>query len=333
MIEARMLHSRIQRLKKSNNILNVFIKREDELSFGISGTKIRKYKSLIPELKRKKINKILVIAGKNSNNLLAAAQLLTEAGFDAHFLIFGTKEWPSYYSSFDFFKLLIPADKIFWQSSEDWPQVEPISHSINKENLKNEAYILHEGAFSEHSLPGAMELYDSVLANQEEHQLKFDHIFMDSGSGLGASAFLIQYFLAGKINAHIHITQMAGGEEELFKAYEKCCSWAQNKKMLYGSEDINNFRQLPDLRTQEKVSVYKPSLAPSFGSVNSSVLKFVKQFAQEEGVILDPLYNAKAFHKASEVIEKNSLKGNTLLIHSGGALGLVGYLDQLRKLD
>ncbi len=50
------LQSRTHLLK---NFKNIYIKRDDELSFGISGSKIRKYASLIPNLLRHSIDEAI----------------------------------------------------------------------------------------------------------------------------------------------------------------------------------------------------------------------------------------------------------------------------------
>ena len=46
---------------------------------------------------------------------------------------------------------------------------------------------------------------------------------------------------------------------------------------------------------RENGSVISPATARSFGAVNRTVLDFIKDFAQNEGVILDPVYSAKVF--------------------------------------
>lgn len=52
-----------------------YVKRDDELGCGISGSKLRKYAGLVPLLISHKIRHLIVIAGSQSNNLLAALQI------------------------------------------------------------------------------------------------------------------------------------------------------------------------------------------------------------------------------------------------------------------
>ncbi len=55
-------------------------KKDDELSCGLSGTKARKYASLKPFFLSQQIRHLVIIAGPQSNNLLAAVQVARELG-------------------------------------------------------------------------------------------------------------------------------------------------------------------------------------------------------------------------------------------------------------
>lgn len=43
-----------------------------------------------------------------------------------------------------------------------------------------------------------------------------------------------------------------------------------------------------------------------------------------KGIITDPVYTAKLFHEASIITKHYSLRGNVLIVHSGGGTGLFG---------
>ena len=75
--ESLLFHSRVHALS-DNEYPDTWIKREDESSFGISGSKKRKYASLIPFLKKNKFDCVGVIGGSNSNNVIGLVQLLIE---------------------------------------------------------------------------------------------------------------------------------------------------------------------------------------------------------------------------------------------------------------
>ena len=70
---------------------------------------------------------------------------------------------------------------------------------------------------------------------------------------------------------------------------------------------------------------------PSFGAVSKNNLDFIKEFGQAEGILIDPVYNSKLFYTGFEKIKSEQLKGKILFVHSGGGLGLVGYLEMFRN--
>ncbi|MCB0836021.1 MAG: hypothetical protein KDD99_05100, partial [Bacteroidetes bacterium] len=70
----------------------VFVKREDESGFGISGCKKRKYASLIPFLKKEKYERVSLIGGRNSNHIAGFSQLLRENRIPFHLFLRQTSE-------------------------------------------------------------------------------------------------------------------------------------------------------------------------------------------------------------------------------------------------
>ena len=79
----KLIISGVYRLGSRVHTLNSFprttyVKRDDELSFGISGSKIRKLQSLIDHWQTHHVQKVEAIGGQNSNHILATAQACRE---------------------------------------------------------------------------------------------------------------------------------------------------------------------------------------------------------------------------------------------------------------
>ena len=78
-----------------------------------------------------------------------------------------------------------------------------------------------------------------------------------------------------------------------------------------------------------------------YAKTDSALLEFVLAMYDSTGVILDPVYNAKAFRSLVEsgVAEgrddgtRNPESGDTIFIHTGGIGGCLGFADQLRAID
>jgi 1-aminocyclopropane-1-carboxylate deaminase len=294
------LCSRVHKLNyfPTDNV-TCFIKRDDELGAGISGTKLRKYSSIIPHLKMNQIKRLIVIAGPQSNNLLAAVQIARELQLDiTAFLI---KPWRmpdkgNYWLS----RLFISDDDIIWINRKEWPCVEMLALDYLAQ-CPVPGFILKEGASVQEALPGAMTLADDILRNQQELGIVFDHIIIDAGTGFSAAALIKQSAML--LTARVHVLLLADSEEVFRSNLSK---WLDH---------------IPD-----NFNCFIPKTARSFGAVNQTTRDEMQRMAREEGVLVDPIYSAKLFHESRTYILENKLQGNVLLIHSGGILTIPQFM-------
>ena len=283
----------------------VFVKREDELGVLSLGTKIRKYLSLIPFLK-KSMQEVAIFGSPSSNNILALCLFLKESGISPYVFLQGKKP-RSMHGNFQLISLLLEEEKTFWIDS-DQSYEEIVQEYENK--LEKSFLWVPQGSSCKHALPGALSLAEDIALNEKEHNICFDHIFVDAGTGFSAAALLLGL---GKLQkkAHVTVVQLAGSDFKFYLMLEECKKFFQD---LYGEK--------PNLPSFE---VERPKLAKSFGSVSKTHMNFIKDFAKNEGILLDPIYNAKLFLHAKEKIENEKLKGNILLIESGGTFSLSGF--------
>ena len=298
--------SRIQPLRSFPR--GFFVKREDELSFGISGSKFRKYRTLLPYLVQNGYQEIVVIGGGFSNHILSITQLLIENGLTPILFLKGPK--PSHtIGNFLFLNTLLPSSSIHWITRNEWPQVREIAADFAK--TKSRSFVIPEGATLFPSFVGTLTLPLDIIRNEIESGITFDNIWMDVGTGYSASGLLLG-LSALKRNISCHLLHLAETEvaflKQLTELHGECEKWLQEKIIF------------------PTFTSYFPAISPSFGSTNKTVFDFIIKIAREEGFFLDPIYSAKLFY---EINKLDSLEGNTLVIHSGGALTLSGFQKQL----
>lgn len=276
-----------------------YVKRDDELGCGISGSKLRKYASLMPYLIEQEIKHLLIIAGPQSNNLLAALQLARE--FNLKVTVFLIKPWKlERKGNFKLSSLFLDEHEIIWVSREEWAQVNEQAQNYLK-TLNETGFVLQEGASVAQALTGAMSLAEDICDNEAFLNCHFQHIFVDAGTGFSAAA-LIKGLNVLEHPAQVHVLLLAD-DEETFKS--KLNSWLNFAPINY--------------------DCFSPTTARAFGSVNQTIKNEVKRLAREEGILADPIYAAKLFYEARQFIESNSLKGNVLIIHSGGTLSIPNF--------
>jgi 1-aminocyclopropane-1-carboxylate deaminase len=213
--------------------------------------------------------------------------------------------------------LLVPESQCHWILRKECPQVEALARDYIESN-QLPAMLIPEGACMAEALPGALTLALDILQNEEEDGRQFDHVFMDAGTGLSAIATILAFAWLNKKTV-LHILLLADNEQ-LFLT--KLKQFQQSFELFIGDG-------LDESVILTQFKLYKPTQAKAFGSVNATIMHHIKFLAREEGFFTDPIYSAKLFFEAKKLIE--ALEGNILIVHSGGALTLMGFQKQLQE--
>jgi 1-aminocyclopropane-1-carboxylate deaminase len=291
-----------------------FVKRDDELGFSLSGSKARKYRSLISFFLLHEIQEVIVIGSAYSNHVLSITQLLIENHIQpVLFLKKRSKEERS--GNFLLTSLFIEPSSIYWITKEDWPQAKQLADRYAQTSNKK-TFVLAEGGSVPEALPGSLTLPLDIIRNEQKLNFSFDHLFIDSGTGMMASALLLGYQWLEKTTS-IHIILIAD-DEAFFLNQLKCFHQEFEKLMKTSCPFPQNF------------VLHKPTKLAAFGSVNPSLFKEIRELARLEGFLTDPLYTAKLFTETKNILTSEQLKGNILINHSGGALTLAGFQHQLQ---
>ena len=294
------LSSRIHQLNGfSSEHFSCYVKRDDELSCGISGTKLRKYSSIIPFLINKKIERLAIIAGPQSNNLLAALQIARELQLEVTAFLLRPKH-QLVQGNFKLSLMFLETEDIVWVERDEWHEVELVAQK-HLHGGKQLSFILNEGASVAEAIEGAMSLAWDIQKNEEELGFHFNHIFIDAGTGFSAAALIKGLDQLGH-SALTHVLLLAD-DEETFNL--KLKHWLGYKPRNY--------------------DCFRPATARAFGSINQTIKKEIRRLAREEGILSEPIYSAKLFHEARRFIKESNITGKGLIIHSGGLLSITGF--------
>lgn len=301
------VHSRVHRMQEER----WYVKRDDELGFGISGSKLRKYISIIPYIKKEK-KTVALVGSFSSNHVLSLLQLLKQESIP--YQLFLEKTHGKKGNAF-FLSLLLQEKEIIW--IDQVPSVFKQKWMQNLEEKCGKEFVwIPMGGCMQEALPGALTLCLDLLRNEQEIGAFFSHVFVDAGTGLCAIALILGMSYLQRDIA-IHVVLIAGTRDEFIETLSYFHSYLQ--KLLGES-----FSLLP-------YQLYEPFIAKSFGSFNASVRNFIKKTAEKEGIFLDPMYTAKLVMTAQEVVLRDNLQGNRVWIHSGGALSLSGFQESFSQ--
>ena len=83
--------------------------------------------------------------------------------------------------------------------------------------------------------------------------------------------------------------------------------------------------------TAADVEVWDGALAPGYGQFGEAAREATKLLARTEGLILDPVYTAKAFAALPAMVESGDISASACVcfVHTGGLAALFAYEDAM----
>ena len=323
---------RRERVKRNDELVSeggrgrVFVKRDDELGGG-KGSKVRKYCSLLPFLSSN-YEKVILSGSIHSNNVFSLAQFLKETDLEVVPLFYSPNESLKRKGGEELggnclFSLMLLGEEykmIRWLEKGEEHKMRQVGEEMGK---KEGAFFIPEGADVEASFDGSLTLPLDIFRNELELQLEseekderercslnpssvhrnkfskepfqhFQHIFVDSGTGLTACCVVegLKYLERKGIRktetpTTVHIFQVAPSNGNI----EFSDMMREKRKRIEEHISKNWNFSFINVQKEEKekvqVQLHNLSNAASFGSVNSKVINFVVDFASKEGILLD----------------------------------------------
>lgn len=292
---------------------NCFIKREDEQSSSIQGSKYRKYASLVAYWQKKGIQELDIWGSAFSNNVLGLVQLANANRCTYALHLLANQDEPPLTGNHLWIRLTVRSlSRIHYYSREAWHQ-----QSIPQSLLKGSHLTIPEGALMPQALRGSMTPGPEIVQQEKAIGQYFQHVFIDAGTGLTAIGLLLALGSIGATDKTVHITLISGNEA----GFEDKLKRFQNQALAWGLLSHNQW--LPNYH------FYRPPTGKAFGAVNQSILKTVKTLAREEGILTDPIYGAKHALSAHRIIQDQNIREPSLFIHDGGGLALSGFQNAL----
>lgn len=310
------LHSRVHPLRSFLfPHTTCYVKRDDELGFGISGSKIRKYRSLIPFFLNTGIQEVVVIGSAYSNHVLSIIQLLIENGLSSTLFLRGQPTRSKIGNSL-LISLFVSPNSIHWFSKTEWPSVQSFADKYAQQQ-QHLTFVLPEGGGCAEALPGALTLCLDLLENEKERGQTFDHVFIEAGTGFMASALILGLSWLEHPTL-VHVLVLAQNQVAFLGQLTRCHTM------------FSQWLDLPCPFPQNFV-LHLPQISGNFGQHSTFLFERMSHLAREEGFLTDPIYTAKLFIETHHLLNQGEIKGNILIHHSGGALTLTGFQEQLQK--
>jgi 1-aminocyclopropane-1-carboxylate deaminase len=176
---------------------------------------------------------------------------------------------------------------------------EEYKESNRSEGLKQKVLYIPEGGASHLGTLGCQEIL------KETDLSETDKIFLACGTGTTISG-MAEYVTEKQLSLKLFGIQVLKGDGYI----------ARDIKQEYGIEGV---------------TIYDQFHCGGYAKTNEELILFIKNFTQETGVLLDPIYTGKMMLAIKKLCEDGEIKrGEKILtIHTGGLTGWFGKANEL----
>jgi len=291
---------------------HLWVKRDDLTGLAFGGNKTRKLEFVLAEAQANGARTLITVGAAQSNHCRQTAALAARVGLDCILVLSGD---PSMSTSGNLLLDRLFKAEIVWTSPEERPEV--LKRTFDSAWADGRRpYLIPLGASNATGALAYAYAFDELM----QQQVKPDWIVHASSSG-GTQAGLILGALSagwkGKILG-ISIDEPAQVLKKTVAALASEASERLGEKMLIKPEDV---------------LVNDEYLGGGYGVMGVLEQQAIQLFAQQEGLLLDPVYTGRAAAGLIDLIRKGFFKPEETILfwHTGGTPALFAepYLSQL----
>ena len=294
----------------------VYVKRDDLTGCATSGNKIRKLEFVLAEAKARGAQVVITVGGMQSNHCRATTVACRQAGLEPYLVLRGSRdEEPQGNLLLDMLcgaKVRIISPEQYYDNRET--VVEELKRELAAQGKKS--YYIPVGASNELGAMGYLNCTREIVQWQEENGVAFDRIYYAAGSG-GTSAGLIMGKKLYNLDAAIKGINVGEPHDEFLDEIKGIIDRA-----------IERFH-VPVSMESADIEIVEGYFGKGYGDVPEEVVDCIHNLAVSDGLILDPVYTAKAMLGLIGE-EKKKEDGKVLFIHTGGIFSLFAFKDRLR---
>ena len=305
-----ILPTPVHRLNKLSEILgvNLWCKRDDLTGFAFGGNKTRKLDYLMAEAVELGAKAIIAIGSNQSNFCRMAAAAAKANGMEAHLILAGDE--PEKETG----NLLL--DRLFGARVHRIPSYD--LDLIAEKQIKIMAKLNCKGIFA-YPMPlggstplgtlGYVNAFAEILDFQTKNDISFSNIFVATGSA-GTQAGLILGKALAKWEGQINGIAAGVNSDTLINQLK---GLVKDAAYIYEIDCVD-----PEINLDENY------IGEGYGIPSEAGKEAIELFAQNEGIVLDEVYTAKAAAGMIDLIRSGKIRKNSdvLFIHTGGSVQL-----------
>ncbi|TYP71659.1 D-cysteine desulfhydrase family protein [Aquimarina intermedia] len=308
----------LKNLSANYSDYSIFIKRDDITGLASGGNKTRKLEYLIQAALQNGCDTVITAGAQQSNHCRQTVAACAKAGLECHLLL-GGKE-PEKYDGNLLLSHILGAHIHFTGKNRKGEDIDVVEKRLKASGKKS--YVIPYGGSN---FTGALGFVTAVkeLKNQlKQTHTTIDYIFFASSSGgmqAGLTLGVAKYNLTTTL-VPIRIDKERNNGRSI---QESVLSIVRS-----GAELLNIDRDF----TLSDIPLITGYDEAGYGQISEDEKSVLHELAQQEGILLDPVYTARAFYAMLDHLKQHKIKkgANVLFWHSGGFPAIFEYADQIQ---
>lgn len=308
----------LKRFCAKHQLPPIWVKRDDLTDSAASGNKLRKLEYNVALALQEGANALITCGGVQSNHCRATAIVAAAQGLACHLILRGDP--PSQADGNLLLDQLVGAN-ITYLPARGYNRALPEAIAAIQADYAargEAAFAIPIGASDEIGLWGYIEACQELKADFAKHSISPSHIVSATGSGGTAGGLILgnhMYELGVEV-----LSFNVCDDEEYF--VNKISSDFAQWQARYNRDDVD---------IKQPIRIVEGYVGPGYGVAGPEVYETIRDLAQTEGIILDPVYTGKAFHGLVAELKQGNLTpdGDIVFVHTGGIFGLFPHKQHL----
>lgn len=295
----------------------IYIKRDDLTGLALGGNKTRKLDYFLGDAVEKGCDVLITGGAQQSNHCRQTAAAAAQYGLQCHLVLGGHQ--PDEFNGNLLLDKLLGAHLHFCGNLRKGEKIPEIVEELSA--IGKSPYVIPYGGSNSIGALGFVTAIEELKLQMKAMDLHFSHIIFASSSG-GTQAGLI----VGKALHHLDTEILGIGidkDEIEGMSLETFVLKLANATALKLNLDMNFHKN--------DIYLNNNFLGEGYGIVSEAEKEAIDLLARSEGILLDPVYTAKAMAGLIDLIRKQQFykKDKVLFWHTGGTPALFPYASKM----
>ncbi len=285
--------------------VEVWLKRDDVGSLGLTGNKVRKLEFTLGEALDAGAETVVTLGAPQSNHARATACAAARVGLHAVLVMGG--ERPAGPPTGNLLLDELFGAEVIYAGTDEWAQLAATVDAVAKE--RDRAYALPAGGSTPVGALGFVAAYRELLDQLESERVSPRHVYHASTSGGTHAGLMLGHALArgGPAPVGFDVGRIVPDGAGLV-------AWLANEAGALAGADVT--------LTEGDAHLDLSQLGDGYGAFTAAGNEALGLLARTEGVVLDPVYSAKAMAGLIAAARAGRIDSPVVFWHTGGGPSL-----------